>query len=115
MDLARWIEEQEGNTLFRGGDGNIPVAAKPMLEISATNRIVNLQFARLAVAVRLAGNLTGGRVAIELNKLVDVCEAYQLTIGEPKNSREAFVEAIKAQFTHYLRSRDIDSKGKGII
>ena len=112
MDLTQWIKEQEGNTLFRGEGGNIPVAAKPMLEISKTNRIINLTFARLAIAVRYMGIIDNWP---ELLKLVDMCEEYQLTIGDPKNSREAFIEAIKAQFAHYLRAKDIEGKGRGVI
>lgn len=112
MPLQSWIEEQQNNSLFMGTGQAGNLAAKPLLEISKTNRIVNLTFARLAIAVRYLGIVDDWP---ELLKVVDMCEEYQLTIGDPTNSREAFIEAIKAQFTHYIRSKDLKASRGDMI
>jgi hypothetical protein len=113
--IQQWIKEQKGSSLFEGPEAlaMATLAAKYLLEISPTNRVVNVRFARLAIAVRqIAIYLNGDGTDYNfLMKVVDMAEEYQLTIGETKNSREAFLEAVKAQFAHFVRAESGNKRG----
>ena len=92
-----WVEQQEDNTLFKGADA--AALATHMLKISNTNRIVTAEQSRLLVAVRMMRmRLSDGNGAWDwLGRMADMVEEYQLTIGEPKNAREAFAEVLKVE------------------
>lgn len=108
MTQKSWIEQQEANSLFRGAD--VSSLALRLLEISATNRIVTEEESKLLMAVRML-NMRLGEEWDWLSRVADMCEEYQLTIGEPKNSRQAFVEALRIELTGQVEER----KRSGLI
>jgi hypothetical protein len=111
--ITNWIEDAQEIAIFKGGGSLGGIAGKPLLEISKTNRVTGLVYSRLAIAVRLIAKYLGADYN-DLVELVSSCEEYQLTIGESKNSREAYLESIKYQFGHYLRPSETGKPGRGI-
>jgi len=70
--MSDWIEEQKKNQLYRGhGQGS---DASRMLDISATNRYINIIQAKRLTSVRFLGKLLGVQCLDELADLVENAE-----------------------------------------
>jgi len=103
-----WVEQQEKISLFKGGDAR--KMAIQMLKIAPTNRIVTEVESKLLIALRLANERLGEKWDW-LGRAADLVEVYQLTIGEPLNSRQAFGEVLKVE----LMAEAEERKKRGIL
>lgn len=100
-NLAEWKDQQQNLAIFRMKGQEPESEACRLLEIGPTNRIVTDQEAKLLLICRTTAVTLGPeyRWLIELSNAV---EEYQLTIGVPKNSRDAFGTVL----TQALRSEN---------
>lgn len=90
-----WKEQQERDILFAQEEqSDLPLR---LLEIGRTNRVVTVREARLLIVL----NAMADRMETQpgswgwLRTFGQLIEEYQLTIGDPVNSRESFLRAIK--------------------
>lgn len=108
MSQISWIEQQEANKLFRGAD--VGKLALHLLKISKTNRIVTEKGSKLLMACRML-NIRLGENYNWLSDVADMCEEYQLTIGEPRNSRTQFIDALKAELAIQAEKKKVGLVG----
>lgn len=92
-----WKEQQERDILFAGAEENeLPLR---LLEIGSTNRVVTVREARLLIVLQAMAERMETRPGSWgwLRKFAQTTEEYQLTVGDPENSRQSFLRALKAQ------------------
>lgn len=108
MTQESWVAAQERNILLRGG-----AAAKQalnMLRITPTNRVVTEKGAKLGLALRVLGQSlmrqNGNQAAWQwIEDYTDQVESYQLTVGTPYNSRDAFLDVLRAELEKERQER----------
>jgi hypothetical protein len=101
-----WKEQQERDILFAGGEeSELPLR---LLEIGNTNRVVTVREARLLIVLNAMADRMETRPGSWgwLRRFGQLTEEYQLTVGDPENSRQSFLRALKAQL-------GLESKPKG--
>lgn len=115
-ETQEWLEQQRAKLLF--GDKDARQMSMRMLDISSTNRVVTPEQAKMLLLLRilharlskdisvLYGKKDVNDIWSWLSKIADMFEEYQLTVGRPKNSREAFVDALKVE----LQSQEVKKR-----
>lgn len=93
--LAQWKEQQANQAIFRLKGGDTESEACRLLEISPTNRVITADEARLLITARCQAAALGPDY-IWLAEFANIFEEYQLTIGNPANSREKFAAVLTA-------------------
>ena len=92
-----WKEQQERDILFANADQtDLPLR---LLEIGNTNRVVTVREARLLVVLNMMADRMQTRAGSWgwIRQFGQYLEEYQLTVGDPENSRQSFLRALKAQ------------------
>lgn len=103
-ELEKWKQEQEGIGLYKavedGGGGSAP-----MLDVGRANRIVTVKQARLISLHRAVADFLGEDWKW-VGELCDYVEDYQITVGNPVNSRSQYADIEKA-----IRAAQADKGG----
>lgn len=91
--IEQWRDEQEDNWLYKlSGEGESEL--KPFLEVGWANRILGVKLTRIQIVLRNVAKLLGDDWNW-INEECDRVEDYQLTVGEPENSRSQYKDAYK--------------------
>lgn len=104
MDLDKWEQEHQQNAFIRlkGNDG---YNLGRLLDFGRANRVVTKDQAKILTMCRMAGRVFRKAWFWEF---ADFIEDYQLTIGEPMNSRAMYMDALRfKEYSEHERSRFI--------